>query len=210
MVAPKPEEIRVTIRIVVAENHSTTRVGIRKLFEAEQEVELVGEAETVGGALELVKELNPDVLVTDLTLGEKGNGRELCERAKSLAHPPNLVFHTAHNSTEELLSCRLFEADGYVHKSEKPEKLIEAIRAACRGEQRWYIGQEPEEINVRLQEVLKNTFLTFREREVFELLRSRRTDAEIARELSISTSTVNTHVTNLLRKLGLSNRLEIS
>ncbi|MGB3680979.1 MAG: response regulator transcription factor [Rubrobacteraceae bacterium] len=198
------------ISIIITESHPTTRVGIRRLFETEEDMKLVGEAGTVREALTLVEKLNPDILLTDLMLGEKGNGIELCERTKSLPNSPHVVFHTAYNSTKELILCRFSKADGYVHKGEKPGKLLEAIRYAYCGGKPWCIGQEVEELDVQLRVALERNVLTPRELEVFELLRRRRTDAEISAELYVSLGTVNTHVTNVLRKLGCRSRLDLS
>lgn len=200
----------VAIRVVVADTHEITRMGIRRLFEAEEDIELVGETETMREALKLVEGIGADILVTCLLLGARGNGIELCERAKFLPSSPRVIFHSAHNSTEELILCKFSEADGYVHKSEKPTNLLEAIRDAYRGEQRWCIGQGAEELNAHLREALERDILTPREKEVFELLRRRRTDTEISQELYISCETVRTHVTNVLRKLGSRSRLDLS
>lgn len=199
-----------TVKVLLVESHPAVCIGLRTIFRSQKSVEILGEAGSVEEALYLARELTPDVIVTELGLDEANSGLVLCKKVKSLSNAPYVIFYTAHNNTEELISCRRSEVDGYVHKSERPERLLEAIREAYCGRQKWCIGQKPEETGTPFGEDSEENVLTSREQEVFELLRRRRTSREIATALSISPHTVETHVSNIVGKSRLQSRREIS
>lgn len=197
------------MRVLIVEDHPTTRVGIRTVLELGDH-EVVGEAGSAKEALRFVEELGPDLVVLDLRLRGEDGGVRLCRDIKALPDAPLVLAYTAYNSVEELAACRAAGADGYVHKSEEPDELLDAAERLRAGRGAWLLGAEIEEPDLKLREALKCADLTAREREVFELLRKRRTDPEIAEQLSISPLTVKTHVANILGKLGFGSRREIS
>ena len=198
------------MRILLVEDHPTTRFGAKTVVELAEGVEVVGEAERAEEALSLIKERKPNLVLLDLRLRGGGGGIELCREVKSLPDSPYVLIYSAYNSPQEIAACRLCCADGYVHKSEDPDKLLEALEKARAGESVWLLGLEYEDPDARLAEAREQADLTEREEEVFCLLLKRRTDPEIAEELSISPHTAKTHVTNVLAKLGYTSRREIS
>ncbi len=198
------------MKVLLVEDHPTTRFGVRTIVELEEWIEVVGETEGAGEALRLVEEKNPDLVVLDLLLRGEDGGIELCRNLKSLPDPPYVLVYSAYNGPEEIAACRLCGADAYVHKSEDPEQLLDALRSARAGEGKWVTGVEHEDPDALLQEAQEQANLTEREQEVFALLRRRRTDPEIAEELSISPHTVKTHVANVLAKLGYTSRRDLS
>jgi DNA-binding NarL/FixJ family response regulator len=197
------------MKLLIVEDHPTTRLGIRTVLELADH-EVAGEVETKSEALRLADELNPDLVMVDLRLKDAGAGIELCRELKTLANPPLVLAYTAYNSVEELAAVRAAGADGFVHKSEDPAGLLDAVESLQAGKGVWLLGNVTEDPNVDLVQALKHAYLTEREREVFELLRRRRTDPEIAQGLSISLHTAKAHVSNVLRKLGFKSRRDIA
>ncbi len=192
------------------EDHPATRFGAKTIVELAEGVEVVGEAENAEDALGLVKERKPDLVLLDLRLRGGGGGIELCREVKALSDSPYVLVYSAYNSPAEVAACRLCCADGYVHKSEDSEQLLDALERARAGESVWLLGLEYEDPDARLAEARERADLTKREEEVFGLLLKRRTDPEIADELSISPHTVKTHVANVLAKLGYTSRRGLS
>ena len=197
------------MKVLLVEDHPTTRFGARTVVELAEGVEVVGEAEHADEALSLIKERRPDLVLLDLRLRGGGDGIELCREVKALSDPPYVLVYSAYNSPEDIAACRLCDADGYIHKSEDPEQLLEVLKKARTGESVWLLGGDPEEPDARLAEALAGAELTPREREVYELVRKGRTNPQIAEELHIGAETVKTHVKNILDKLGYESRYEI-
>ncbi len=198
------------MRVLLVEDHPTTRLGIRTVLELKDGIELVGEAENAGEALQLVRELDPELVILEMRLKGENVGTELCREIKSLPEAPHVLIYTAYNSPEDIAYCQLSGADSYVHKSEAFEKLLEAIDSARTGERAWLVGVEPEGSELWIRAAVEQDALSSREKEIFALLRKRRTNPEIARELHLSPETVKTHVTNILRKLDVDSRRDIS
>ena len=198
------------MKVLLVEDHPTTRFGAKTVVELTEGVEVVGEAEHADEALELIEERKPDLVLLDLKLRGGSDGIELCREIKALSDPPYVLVYSAYNSPKDIAACRLCNADGYIHKSEDPEQLLQALEKARAGESVWLLGLEPEEPDARLDEARRQADLTEREEDVFALLLRRRTDSEMAEELCISPHTVKTHVANVLAKLGYASRREIS
>jgi DNA-binding NarL/FixJ family response regulator len=197
------------VRILLVEDHPTTRFGVRAVVELEDWTEVVGEAEGAREARRMVEELNPDLVILDLRLKGDAGGIELCRDIKSRPEPSYVLIYTAYNAPEEITACQLSGADSYVHKSEDPEVLLDALQSARKGERRWFTGAEYEDPDARLDEAAEQAGLTPRECEIFEMLRRGRTNPQIATELHIGTETAKTHVKNVLDKLGYGSRYEI-
>jgi len=197
------------VRVLIVEDHPAMRLGIRTLVGLCEGAEVVGEAVRADEAMDRAQETGPDLVVLDLRLCGGDDGVELSRELKALPHPPHVLVYTAHNSTEYLYRCRLSGADSYVHKSEDTARLLQALERARRGEKVWMLGVEVEEAEIRVRRHSDRANLTPKEREVFSLLLRRRTNPEIACELGLSTLTVKSHVSRILRKLDLTSRREI-
>lgn len=197
------------MRILLVDDHPTVRFGLRHLL-VSAGFEVVGEAEDAAGALRLVGELLPDLMLLDLRLGED-SGIEVCREIKALPEAPRVLVFSAHSSVEDVAGATLAGADGYLHKGVGGEELIDAVRRTVASGRVWLLPSENEEEAVaRIREASSEARLTPKEKEVFALVLTRRTNAEIAGELYISLYTVKNHVSSILRKLGLKSRREIS
>ncbi|MDP9474692.1 MAG: response regulator transcription factor [Actinomycetota bacterium] len=197
------------MKVLLVDDHPAIRMAVRTVFEVEGDMDVVGEADDAREGLRLVEELKPDLVVLDLRLRGENGGIKACREMKALPDPPRVLLYTAYNSAEELAACRASGADGYAHKSEDAARLLEVVESIRAGRGEWLVGTEIEDPDAGLREA-SEAELTAREREVLALLRRRRTDPEIARELHISPLTAKTHAANVLAKLGLRSRKEIS
>lgn len=197
------------MKILLVEDHPTTRYGLRAVVELEEWTVVVGETEEAAEARQMVEELEPDLVILDLRLKGDNGGIELCREVKSRTDPPYVLIYTAYNAPEEVAACRLCGADSFVHKSEDPEVLLVALQSARKGEKRWLTGTEYEDPDARLDEAVEQAGLTPRECEIYEMLLRGRTNPQIAAELHIGVETAKTHVKNVLGKLGYGSRYEI-
>ncbi|QIN82909.1 response regulator [Rubrobacter tropicus] len=196
------------MKIVVVDGQPVVRVGVKTVLDAEENMETVGEAASVRQAIELVRRAAPDIVVLDLDLEGQGGGLELCRKIKSMPGAPGVVVFTFRNSREEVFSSRLSGADSFVHKGESTGKLLEAIRETRSGKKVWFLG-EGDNPGPHRHFNAEEPSLTPKEKEIFALLVKRRTNAEIAAELSISHQTVKNHVSNVLKKLGADSRIDL-
>lgn len=202
------------IRLLLVDDHEVVRRGLRMLLENEADLNIVGETNTGGGALEMVESLEPDVVIMDITLPDI-SGIDAARRIKE-AHPEvAVVALTIHEDQQYFFEMLQVGASGYVPKRAAPDDLITAIRAAHRGEMYIYPSLAKLLVGDFLarsgEDGAKETMngLTPREGEVLSLLAEGKTNDEIAELLSISAHTVARHRENLMGKLGLHSRSEL-
>jgi DNA-binding NarL/FixJ family response regulator len=194
------------IRVLVADDHMLVRTGIRHVLESEAGFEVVGEAANAAEALSLADELQPDVVVLDISMpGE--SGLQLATRLRGSPAEPRVLILSMHDNAEYVLESVRAGAHGYLLKDTAATELRNAIRAVCRGES--YFSPP---IAGRLRDALQREHttpagtldqLTGREREVLLGVVRGRTNKEIAAELGISHRTVETHRESLMRKLQI-------
>lgn len=194
------------IRVLLVDDHTVVRRGLRLAFELEHDLEVVGEAANGQEAVERVAELLPDVVVMDLLMPVM-NGVEATRTIRQ-AHPEVEVVALT-SVLEDRLVVDAVEAGaaGYLLKETRPDELFEAVRAAARGEVR---------LDPRAQQRLVREMraggraepLTEREREVLALIASGATNKAIAQRLSIAEATVKSHVSSVLSKLDLRSRTQ--
>lgn len=202
------------IRLLLVDDHEVVRRGLQMLLENEADLDIVGEASTGGEALELVKTLEPDVVIMDIALPDM-SGIDATRRIKEAHRDVAVVVLTIHEDQQYFFEMLQAGASGYVPKRAAPADLITAIRAAHRGEMYIY----PSLAKLLVSDFLsrsgeaetKETMngLTPREQEVLALLADGRSNDEIANLLSISAHTVARHRENLMGKLGLHSRSEL-
>ena len=190
------------VRVVLVDDHPPMRSGIRALIEREAErggwtAEIVGEAGTAERGLELVRNLEPNVLVTDLDLPAM-SGVDLARAIHDEALPTRVLVLSAYDDAAYLQSLREAGVAGFLTKEKPAAVIAEAVRAVARGEARWFVVP-PEDALAEL---------TDRETEVLRALARGLSNAEIADELGISEHTVRNHLTNVYDKLGLSSSRE--
>src|SRR3990172_2849076 len=184
------------IRILLADDHAVLRSGLRALLNLEPDFEVVGAASNGREAVELVQKVKPDVIVMDISMPEM-NGMRAAEEIQKLGLPSRLVMLTVHAEEEYLFQTLRLGASGYVLKSSADAELMDAIRAAARGEVYLY----PSAVKKVLSEYLSGTrgegakgaldALTSREKEVLKLTAEGFTNQEIAEKLVISPKTVD-------------------
>ena len=207
------------IRILLADDHAMLRAGLRALLEAENDLEVMGEAGTGEEAVEMAERLKPDVVVMDLSMPGIG-GLEATRRIAAssggagAADPSTRVLVlTMHAEEEHLLPVLDAGGSGYVNKRSADEELIEAIRTVARGDVFLY----PDAAKLLLQgfrgkpadEDDPLTRLSERELEVLGFTAEGFSAAEIGRKLSISPKTVDTYRSRIMEKLGLHHRSEL-
>ena len=199
------------IMVVVADDHPTTRAGLRTSLQEPSDIEVIGEAADGWAAQDVVARLRPDVLLLDLQMPGPG-GAELAAWVREHCPETVTLVLTAHDRDAYLAEMLDEGAQGFLTKIEAPRRLIDAIRRAARGE---VLFSEAQRRRVqeyrgtrREQERAEATWahLTSRERDVLSLLAQGQSNPEIAETLCIAESTVETHVSNMLQKLGVDNR----
>ncbi len=201
------------IRVLLADDHPIVRVGLRTLLEAEPDIHVVGEAGTADEAVELARELQPDVAVLDISM--PGNGLEALRRIAALGLPTRILILTVHAEERYLLPVLQAGGSGYVRKSSLHTDLVEAIRTVARGEV--FIDQATARTllqgyldRARTGEVQDPAqLLSEREREVLRLTAAGYTAQEIADQLFLSPKTVETYRHRVMQKLGFSRRSEL-
>lgn len=197
------------MRVLLVDDHPAIRLGMKSLLDLTDDIQVVGEAKDADGAMRLVTELEPDLVVLDLRLKGETGGIEVCRDIKALPGPPRVLIHTAHNRAEDLAMVTLVGADGYLHKGVEDAELPEVVRRTHAGERVWLLTINPDEAEYHLLDTLKYESLTSKEKEVLTLVLRRHSNAEIAKELYVSLPTVKTHVRNILRKYEVSSRRDL-
>lgn len=200
-------------RILIVDDHSMVREGLRLRISAYADLEICGEATSEDEAMKLVEETNPQLIIVDISL-KSGHGIELIKRVK--ARYPSIKMLVSSGFEESLYAERALRAGalGYLNKQDSGEKVIEAIRTVLRGDR--YVSPE---ITQRLvSQALGNKgessepidLLTDRELEVFRMIGQGLTSGAIASELMLSNHTIDTHRENIKRKLGLKNAAQLN
>ncbi|HET6682863.1 MAG TPA: response regulator transcription factor [Gaiella sp.] len=194
------------IRLLIADDHAVVRTGLRQLAQTLEGVELVGEAANGEEAVSLCEERAPDVVLMDLEMPVL-DGIDATRRITDADPRVAVVVLTSFSDRERILGALDAGAIGYLLKDAEPDELERAVRAAARGE----APLDPRAGRAVLQ--ARNTAspldgLSDREREVLELVALGLPNKLIARELSISEKTVKTHLTNVFRTIGVTDRTQ--
>jgi len=201
------------IRVLIADDHTIVRTGVRLLLESELDMEVVGEALNGDEALTLVASLQPDVVLMDIAM-QGTDGLEATREIKAAFPKIHVLALTMHRSDEYFFEMLKAGASGYVLKGAETNELIGAIRAVARDEVFLY----PTMAKQLLQDYLNRLderqdslqpSLTLREKEILRLLAEGYSNKEISERLVVSPSTIHSHRTNLMRKLNLSSRHEL-
>lgn len=202
------------IRIFLVDDHAVVRTGLRMLLEDEEDIEIVGEAETGASALEQVVISKPDIVLMDIGLPDM-SGIDATRSIRQLSPSSAVVALTIHEDVEYFFQMLDAGASGYVPKRAAPEELLTAIRAAAAGEVYLY----PSLAKVLVKDFLTQARLTKgeetidglteRESEVLVLLAEGASNNEIAEKLTISPKTVARHRENIMAKLNLHSRSDL-
>ncbi|MFC9927153.1 LuxR C-terminal-related transcriptional regulator [Streptomyces sp. NPDC127190] len=193
---------------VVADPFPVSRTAVASLLRHSGALDDAREADSGPAAVELVRRLRADLLVTDVDLVARGDGVHLCHQVKRLSRPPSVLVFTGADDPAVVAACLTGGADGFVHRSASPERLVHAVETLAVGRPVWYLrerGQEPPQP----PDGARAPGMTSREQQVLGLLLARYSNDEIAAELHVARQTVKNHVSNVLRKLGVANRREL-
>lgn len=195
------------IRVLIADDHTIVRSGIRLLLEGEPDMDVIGEAITGEAAIEKARALQPDVILMDIAMPGM-DGIEATRRIKAASPQIGILVLTMHRSDEHFFAMLKAGASGYVLKAADTPELLGAIRSVARGEAFLY----PAMAKKLMQDFLSRTpgveesddgRLTPREQQILRLIAEGYTNKEIADRLVVSPSTVHSHRNNLMRKLDL-------
>ena len=200
------------IRILITDDHGVIRAGLRALLSGLPEIEVVGEAVDGRDTLRKAVELNPDIVIMDLSMPGMG-GVEATTQLAQLAPNIRVLILTVHEDESLLKEVIRAGAAGYIIKRAVEDELIHAIRVVARGDMyvhpsmtRALLSPSPSSMDSSVSEV---ETLTAREIEVLRLLAKGYTNRQIAEQLGISPRTAEGHRANLSSKLGLRSRVEL-
>jgi DNA-binding NarL/FixJ family response regulator len=200
----------VTIRVFLLDDHEIVRRGVRELLEANDDIQIVGEAGTAEEGMARIPALKPDVAVVDMRLPD-GNGVEVCREVRSRDETIQCLVLTSFADDEALFDSIMAGAAGYLLKQIKGTDLVDAIRRVASGQslldpnvtarvlERLRKGPEEDERLARL---------TDQERKILDLIAEGLTNRQIGERMFLAEKTVKNYVSNLLSKLGMERRTE--
>ena len=200
------------IRVLIADDHTIVRSGVNLLLSSEPDIQVVGEATDGTSAVELAQQFKPDVVLMDI--GMPGmDGFEATRRIRAQVPEAKVLVLTMHRSDEYFFQMLEAGALGYVLKGAETGELISAVRAVARGEVFLYPSMARRLVQQFLRQAgadpPQRPRLTPREKQILNLVAEGYSNKEIAERLVVSPSTVHSHRTNLMQKLGLSTRHEL-
>jgi DNA-binding NarL/FixJ family response regulator len=203
----------VTIRVLIADDQALIRGGFRLILDAQDDIEVVGEAIDGRDAIELFRRLGPEVVVMDVRMPSM-DGIEATRRLTAADSPARVLILTMFDLDEYVFEALRAGASGFLLKDRPPEELVDAVRVVASGEallspsvtrrliEEFARRRDPPTPPPVLEE------LTDREREVLELMGQGLSNAEITERLFVAETTVKTHVGHVLQKLGLRDRVQ--
>jgi DNA-binding NarL/FixJ family response regulator len=205
--------IPLVTRILIADDHTMVRRGVRQVLDREPDMRVVAEAEDGAEAVKLALAGGIDLAVLDVSMPRMTGiqaAREITQRTDVRA-----LMLSMHDGEQYLFSALEVGAAGYVLKTAADRDLVDAVRAAMRGEPFLYPGAVRALVRDHLErarrgEVIPQDPLTPREQEIVKLIAEAHTNEEIAEQLVISKKTVERHRANILEKLGMRDRVELT
>ena len=202
------------IKILVVDDHAIVREGVRMILAKENDLEVVGEAGDGQQALELTERVRPDVVIMDISMPGMG-GIEATQTVRARHPEVQVLALTMHEDETYVFQLLRAGAAGYVLKRAAAQDLVQAVRAAAKGEAFLYpsIARKVVEDYLRRvetgEERERYDGLTTREKEILTLIAQGLSNQQIAEKLFISIKTVQTHRAHILEKLGLHDRTEL-
>ena len=202
------------IRILLADDHALVRRGVRLILEQEPDLTVVAEAGDGAEAVAALRETAVDLAILDIAM-PRMTGLQAAAQIARRRSPPRILMLSMHDNEQYFFGALQAGACGYVLKSVADEDLVGACRAAMRGETFIYPGAVSALVRdyldrLRRGERVPESVLTTREDEVIKLIAEGQSSKEIARALTISVKTVERHRANILGKLGMRDRTELT
>lgn len=197
--------------IMMVDDHPLLRKGLKQLIDMEDDLDAIGEASNGKDAVEMARELDPDLILLDLNM-QGMDGIETLQAMRAAGVCARIVMLTVSDNDEDVISAISNGADGYLLKDMDPEEIIEKVQQAALG--KMVISDRLTEIlatairKPQKQSVNLLSSLTSREYEILKHIAKGLSNKLIARELDISDGTVKVHVKHLLKKLNLRSRVE--
>lgn len=203
------------IRVALADDQALVRTGLRMILEAEGDIEIVGEAVDGNGAIAISATEHPDVLLMDIRMPGL-DGIEALRRISAMmpTEGPRIIMLTTFDPDDYIYDALAAGASGFLLKDAPAEELLTAVRVVAAGEAVLApsitnrLIQQIKTRPIRTTEAQVLESLTDREREVLRLIAKGDTNQEIAEQLFVGETTVKTHVSHVLRKLGLRDRVQ--
>lgn len=202
-----------TINVIIADDHSMVRQGIKQILELEPDIVVTAQASNGREAVELANNYNPDVLLMDINMPVL-NGLQAVKEIREIGLETKVIMLTINDDREYLFKALQFGAQGYMLKDAEPSVLIDAIRNVAAGDSYIQSNMTTElvkEFNRVTQKEKERDFetnLTSREVEVLNLIADGLLNKEIAKSLYISEKTVKNHVSSIFRKLNVNDRTQ--
>ena len=198
------------VKIMIADDHSMIREGLKNLLELDGDIQVIAEAVDGEDCLEKLQLVKPDVLLLDINMPKK-NGLEVLKSLKSRRSKLKVLVLTVHNETEYLMKAVDIGVNGYVLKDSESAELKKAIFTVADGETYIQPSLIPA-LNAKMIETNKDAekikSLTKRELDVLKLLVVGMFNKEVGKRLEISERTVKNHVSNIFKKLGVTDRTQ--
>ncbi|HLI70822.1 MAG TPA: response regulator transcription factor [Ktedonobacteraceae bacterium] len=192
-------------RIMIVDDHEVVRMGMRLLFETEDDFTVIGEASNGAEALAKVPVLDPQLILMDVRM-EKMGGIEACREIKSQHPQVHILMLTSYSDNDAVMASMLAGASGYLLKNLNRTELLRSVRLVASGQT--LIDPAVSQQAMQRLTSAPGSDLTDREREVLALVARGYTNKQIAEELYVSEKTARNHVSHILEKLGMARRSE--
>src|SRR5688572_7352794 len=199
--------MRTATTVLLVEDHPVVLRGMRALAHEQDDLHVVGEATTADEAVEMARDLHPDITVLPVRLGGTHSGVELCRTIKTVCDSRVIVF-TSFTRSVDIQLALLAGADALVSKTASTGAFISALHQVTVGGQTVVLGKDVAS-SMQASQFAGSEALTDREREILQLIIEGLTNPAIATRLTIEVTTVKTHVRSILRKLGVENRRDL-
>jgi two-component system, NarL family, response regulator DegU len=201
-------ELENKIRIIMADDHPIFRSGLRQMIEEDENIKILGEADNGQGAIDLIKELNPDIALLDIDMPQK-TGLEVLRELKNIKQNPKVIFLSVFADEDIYDEAMELGICGYVLKDSAVSDIIECIYKVYEGN--YYISSSLSNLLVNKKSKAKKLTeqlplieqLTKSEKQILKFISEGRTTKEISEMLDISFKTAENHRTNISNKLGL-------
>ncbi|MBF8983536.1 response regulator transcription factor [Lutibacter sp. B2] len=200
---------KLKIKVLIADDHALMCQGLKQIIELESDIDVIGSAVDGEDTIRKVEELKPDVVLLDINMPNM-NGIQALRRLRDIGSDVKIIMLTFHEEPEYLFQTLNIGANGYVLKDAESDSLIKAIRDVYRGQS--YIHPTLSKASIykdtKEHTVNKKDNLTKREYEVLVLIADGKNNREIADDLFISEKTVKNHVSNIFKKIKVSDRTQ--